>query len=190
MLRLLAAIPLILLGDIAPPVGFVENCTVEKQKKSGEECVSCTTFFAEADKCVREHGSRGFEFRCKTRGGSKWAEVWCKSGSRTVISSLQEPADAGAPVAHDAGPSPVNSAPTATSAPSSPAPAPAPTSEPSEPPRTVNATPEAHQRSPEPPPAEKRGGCGACRVDRESADRFGFWMLLVGFAVWALRRAG
>src|SRR5262245_49459993 len=188
MLRLLAAIPLILLGDIAPPVGFVENCTVEKQKKSGEECVSCATFFAEADKCVRDHGSRGFEFRCKTRGGSKWSEVWCKSASRTVISSLKEPAEGGAPTLSDGGgatpvtrPSSTTTPPTSTSTsepPATPTPIPAETAKPIAEP---SASP--HRGSPEPPAAAKHGGCGACAVDGLDPNRVAPWTLVIGLAV-------
>ena len=67
------------LADIAPPPGYVEQCTVEKQQKKGEECKSCSAWHGERDKCEKELGTQGYTQRCKSRGASAWSEVWCKA---------------------------------------------------------------------------------------------------------------
>jgi hypothetical protein len=143
---------------------------------------------------VKEHGARGFVFRCKTRGGSTWSEVWCKSGSQAALSSMHDPPEAGA-----LGPTDASAAtPVTTSQPSSSSSLPQPTSKP-----IPNATGEpvdlggndraSSKRSgssQEPPPPEKHGSCGACRVGAPDSNAISpSWLFLVGIGAWCARRA-
>ncbi len=88
MLRKLVLVAGVLLGglvsaatahaDLAPPPGYVESCTVDKQCTKEEDGDVCATYFKEPNKCKDKHASDGFVYRCKTRGGSNWSEVWCR----------------------------------------------------------------------------------------------------------------
>lgn len=81
-------------GDITPPPGWVEECTIAKQQGRIETCVE-SPLLAMGDPLVlldtrgNPAGSReayfkklaaeGYVFRCKTgASGSFWTEIWCK----------------------------------------------------------------------------------------------------------------
>lgn len=65
-------------ADIAPPRGYVETCTVERQQEPGSTCLSCSTTFREPDACATRHAQDGYTHRCRTDGASTWSEVWCR----------------------------------------------------------------------------------------------------------------
>jgi len=66
-------------ADLAPPPGFVEQCTLEKLEKDGTlTCESCSTYFREADKCERHFANTAFKKHCRAGGASNWTEIWCK----------------------------------------------------------------------------------------------------------------
>ena len=70
------------LADVAPPAGYVEQCTVEKQQAPGKSCVACPndyrSFVGDAgDKCVQQYEPQGYTKVCKSWGASAWTEVWC-----------------------------------------------------------------------------------------------------------------
>ena len=74
-----AALALPARADIAPPPGYVEQCTAAIQQQEGEVCVECATYHAEPNRCVETlGGEHGHTKRCQTRGGSTWSEVWCR----------------------------------------------------------------------------------------------------------------
>lgn len=172
-------------ADLPPPVGYVEKCSVEKQRGSAEDCVSCSTYFAQADACEKQHAPRGYARRCRTRGASTWSEVWCKSSSPVAVSSLDEPRDAGG-VEPTPQPSALTSASAAPSAESTPTPSVAP------PPDTAAPAPgTSAQESPVPAtaPREKSGSCGACEVGRPASDSATFaWLVALALAVRARSR--
>jgi MYXO-CTERM domain-containing protein len=65
------------LADLAPPDGYVESCTLEKQQSTGLVCKLCETYHGNpADYCAKQAGA-GFLQACRTRGASVWGEVWC-----------------------------------------------------------------------------------------------------------------
>ncbi|MBK8994543.1 MAG: hypothetical protein IPM35_02165 [Myxococcales bacterium] len=152
-------------ADVAPPPGYVEKCSVEKQRGAGEDCAACSTYFAEADACQKQYAPRGYAERCRTRGASTWTEVWCKPSSAAAVSSLAEPRDAGGgdPVPQ---PSALASSSAEPPAASKPTPSAAPT------PDTNPAAPgtSAQQSSvPNTAPREKSGSCGACELGRPAS---------------------
>jgi|GEM_PF-3301152 len=93
------------LADVPPPPGYVESCTVAKQKKAGEECVSCgAAYFREPDACKKMYAGQGYERRCRTRGASTWDEVWCrKKGAKPTPPTPPTPTK---PTDDDAPPTP------------------------------------------------------------------------------------
>lgn len=69
------------LADVAPPPGYVEECTVEKQG-GADKCVLCgDAYHGDVDACERKHAASGYEKRCQTAGASTWEEVWCQPGA-------------------------------------------------------------------------------------------------------------
>jgi len=83
------------LADVAPPVGYVEQCTLEKQQAAGKACVACkndyTSFVGDAgDRCVQQYESIGYTKVCKSYGASAWTEVWC-TGDLDAGSSTSAP---------------------------------------------------------------------------------------------------
>ncbi|MBI3203983.1 MAG: hypothetical protein HYZ29_20755 [Myxococcales bacterium] len=147
-------------ADVPPPPGYVEPCTVEKQQKPNETCISCSTYFAEADACQKQHAGRGFAHRCRTRGASTWSEVWCKRSTGVDVASTHTGPDASS---NDAAspPTPVASASADAAAPE-PGP-PTPTG-PSSPASHASAAPTEPGAAP-----EKGGSCGACSVGRDAS---------------------
>ncbi|HVU04545.1 MAG TPA: hypothetical protein VHE30_22460, partial [Polyangiaceae bacterium] len=69
------------LADLAPPGGYVESCTLEKQAAAGLECLSCRAFYGNHDHCSKSLASYGFSQKCRARGASSWSEVWCRAAS-------------------------------------------------------------------------------------------------------------
>lgn len=152
-------------ADVAPPPGYVEKCSVEKQRGAGEDCVACSTYFAEADACQKKHAPRGYAERCRTRGASTWTEVWCKPSSAAAVSSLAEPRDAGGgdPVPQPSALASSSAAPPATSA-AAPSAGPTPDTN-----RGAPATSEQESSVPSASPREKSGSCGACELGRPAS---------------------
>lgn len=69
-------------ADLPPPGDYVEDCTTDKQQRTGEECLLCgNVYHSDRDRCARDHKADGYERRCKTWGGSVWREVWCKKST-------------------------------------------------------------------------------------------------------------
>jgi MYXO-CTERM domain-containing protein len=69
-------------ADVAPPNGYVEQCTVEKKQASGLTCVACKndyrSFATDAgDPCQQKYAAQGYTKICKSYGASVWTEVWC-----------------------------------------------------------------------------------------------------------------
>ena len=99
------------LADIPPPPGYVEQCTVDKQREAGEECVSCSTYHGEPDKCEKAYGEAGYTRRCRTRGASVWSEVWCrKIGTGKPVGPI--PGEEIKPIQPEPAPTPDEPAPT------------------------------------------------------------------------------
>ena len=66
-------------ADLPPPKDYVEDCTVKKQQKTGETCISCgDSYFDDIDACQKQYQPKGYAKRCQTMGASVWKEVWCK----------------------------------------------------------------------------------------------------------------
>ena len=71
-------------ADMPPPVGYVEQCTVEKQQGANETCVASSILHMGDPPGTREASAkkleaRGYVYRCRTSSVSFWKEVWCKS---------------------------------------------------------------------------------------------------------------
>jgi len=70
-------------ADVAPPAGYVEQCTVDKQQAVGKSCVACPndyrSFLADAgpSACQVQYEPQGYTKACKSYGASVWTEVWC-----------------------------------------------------------------------------------------------------------------
>ena len=82
-------------ADVAPPVGYVEQCTVEKQQAAGKACVACkndyTSFVGDAgDRCAQQYEPMSYTKVCKSYGASAWTEVWC-TGDLDAGSSATTP---------------------------------------------------------------------------------------------------
>lgn len=168
-------------ADLAPPPGYVEPCTVEKQQKSNETCIACSTYHAEPDACVKQHAGRGFAHRCRSRGASVWTEVWCKPSSGVdVASTLPGPDASGVDAASPA----VPSASASSTAPTPPPPA-SQTSSGTSSPAPVGSAAGVEQ----PPTPEKGGSCGACSVGRNAQSRAGWGLGLLLAAALGRRRA-
>ena len=69
-------------ADIPPPPGYVEQCTIDKACKKGEEGDDCRAWHGDTTACEKKHAKDGFEYRCRTSGASVWSEVWCRPKSK------------------------------------------------------------------------------------------------------------
>ncbi len=101
-------------ADIAPPPGYVEQCTIEKLQKDGTlTCESCSTYFREADKCERQYAKTAYKKQCRAGGASTWTELWCKPKGKDDAAkpSPLEPAPAPAPAPAEPTPAPTEPAP-------------------------------------------------------------------------------
>lgn len=65
-------------ADVPPPPGYVEQCTIEKQCKKGEEGDACRGWHGDREGCQKRHASDGFVYKCRSRGASVWTEVFCR----------------------------------------------------------------------------------------------------------------
>lgn len=74
----IALSPGLALADIPPPKGYVEQCTVEKACKKGEEGTECRGWHGDPEGCSNRLSPAGWEARCQTRGASVWTEVFCR----------------------------------------------------------------------------------------------------------------
>jgi len=73
------ALPQTARADIAPPPGYVEQCTLEKLQKDGTKtCQACSTYFREPDKCEQQFAKTAYTKACRAGGASTWTEMWCK----------------------------------------------------------------------------------------------------------------
>jgi hypothetical protein len=66
-------------ADIAPPPGYVEECTIEKVQKKGEYCAPCQAWHGDTELCTRtfEGDKQKWSRRCRAGGASVWTEIWC-----------------------------------------------------------------------------------------------------------------
>jgi MYXO-CTERM domain-containing protein len=76
------------LADLPPDPSYVEQCTLEKQKKAGDDCVECTASYDQEEACKEKHASEGRSKRCRTSGASVWTEIWCRGGAETPAPSV------------------------------------------------------------------------------------------------------
>jgi hypothetical protein len=80
-LSLSAALPLVAAtaaADLPPPIGYIEECTPERQQVAGLECVGCASYFGSPTKCPDLLVPLDFTKACQSRGASTWTEVWCR----------------------------------------------------------------------------------------------------------------
>jgi hypothetical protein len=56
----------------------VETCTLEKQRRPGEECLMCGAASGDPAKCQKRLSPRGYQRRCRGNGDSVWMEAWCR----------------------------------------------------------------------------------------------------------------
>jgi len=77
LLCAVAVAPIEVRADVAPDPDYVESCTLEKQRESGDECFECRASFQDPDAC-KHHAEGGYAPRCQTRGASVWTEIWCR----------------------------------------------------------------------------------------------------------------
>jgi hypothetical protein len=65
-------------ADLAPPRGYVETCTVEKEQKKDEVCTTCRASRQDRQTCKKNLEEKGYTKRCRAHGANVWTEVWCK----------------------------------------------------------------------------------------------------------------
>ena len=174
-------------ADIAPPPGYVEQCTLAKQSKPQDECHACSAFYGNAAHCSESLKSYGFTQRCRTGGASVWSEIWCrkKDSSPAVPASILE--QLGNASAH---PATTGAAPTDPSVPSASAVPAAPSALSAEPAAPTAAPPAPTQLEatpPSPPPQRPSTGCGGC-VTTHRSDSAAGPLALVALAGLACRR--
>ena len=154
-------------ADLAPPAGYVETCTLEKQATPADECYSCRAYYGNRDHCSSSLQSYGFASRCRSGGASVWSEVWCRTKSANakavpanVLGQLADSngkAPAADPQADSSAPTASASVPSAAAADG----APGPTSEPTVVPAI---TPSADPTQGAPTSVKPSSGCGACQA--------------------------
>jgi hypothetical protein len=86
-------------ADVAPPDGYVEQCTIEKACPSGKQCLECPGNFEDYSNpplCEKTYSAQGYTKACQSWGGSVWTEIWCRpvSGLQSTDSG-DLPMDAG-----------------------------------------------------------------------------------------------
>ena len=64
-------------ADLAPRRGYVETCTMRRQRRLDEECHFCSSPASDPTKCERSLTGTGFSERCSTRSGFR--ELWCRA---------------------------------------------------------------------------------------------------------------
>jgi len=83
-LTLCTSIPLAY-ADMAPPDGYVEDCTVAKKEQPGTKCEECPNNYMGTganNPCKMTYAGTNFAYVCKTWGASFWTEVWCDGPPR------------------------------------------------------------------------------------------------------------
>lgn len=181
------------LADVAPPPGYVEQCTVSKQQKDGLECTLCTgAYHGAPDHCVKIYEPQGLTRACRTRGASVWKEVWCRKAGGPPIQDIPvapTPAPEPAPEPEPTGEAPAEPTPAPAVAPAPTGDAPAPSDDAPPAPTVATDDPPADDPTPELvitpdkplPVAEKTSAC-------QGGPASGSWAL-VAFALGALALA-
>lgn len=72
------ALPTLAHADIAPPPGYVEQCTVAKYSSPSRECHACRNYRKNPADCQRKMGD-DYQRVCHTGGATTWWEIWCRS---------------------------------------------------------------------------------------------------------------
>jgi hypothetical protein len=170
-------------ADLAPPPGYVETCTLEKQKKPELECHSCAAYHGNAMHCPESLEAYGFKQQCRSRGASVWSEVWCRPASTSAAKVPAEVIDQLGKSTSKAPPPPAGllASPSATpAAPPAGTPAATPAGTPAAPPAAG---------APEPPPVPPQaGGCGSCAAGIDSPLGWAAPAIAIAAAALALGR--
>jgi len=168
-------------ADLAPPPGFVETCTLEKQQSAGSECFSCAAYYGNHEHCPDSLAQYGFTQSCRSRGASVWSEVWCRKAAPSaakvppeILGQLQNSANKLPPAPPAVTPKPSLD--------------PTPSAAPSAPPSPSLADPASTAVPPAPPPVPPQGGCMGCAIVRDKASAPVLSLGLVAFGIAALRR--
>ena len=66
-------------GDIPPPDGYVETCTIANQQTATSECLACRAVYFATDRCSQLLSPYCYSKVCRTWGGSAYTEVWCRT---------------------------------------------------------------------------------------------------------------
>ena len=185
-------------ADLAPPPGYVEVCTVDRQQKPNERCELCSkSYFREPDGCKKKLASKGFSQRCRSRGASVWTEVWCRpkdSAAPPPSASAAPPPSASAAPPPSASAAPTPSASAVPLPSSSAAPPASVIASPGDPPGSPTALPSASDQpaaSPKPQPGGSKaaGGGGLCSIGYMPAGSFAIGLLGLGLVcAWRRRR--
>ena len=64
-------------ADPTPP-SAAEACTVESQRRPGDECLACGAWDGDSAICLKRLSPKGYGRRCRGAGTSRWSEVWCR----------------------------------------------------------------------------------------------------------------
>lgn len=68
--------------------GYVEPCSPFFIEDTHTMCEECPFDHSNLKSCAEGPGTRGFTFKCRTRGHSAPLEVWCKPRAREVPREL------------------------------------------------------------------------------------------------------
>ena len=76
-------------ADVAPPNGYEEECTMEKQHHNDMACISCNGGGAvqpgDEGACDTDaYAADGYEYVCNSLGASYNTEIWCKDSPGEV----------------------------------------------------------------------------------------------------------
>jgi hypothetical protein len=66
------------LADIPPPDTYVETCTVAQQQGEATECLSCSAYYGDVNRCTRLLEPYCYTKVCKSWGASSWGETLCR----------------------------------------------------------------------------------------------------------------
>jgi len=80
-------------ADVAPPPGYIEQCTVAIQQVGGKSCIACPSGRSDMTACEKQYAAQGYVKSCSSYGASVWTEVWCigKSDAGGVDAGAAEP---------------------------------------------------------------------------------------------------
>lgn len=68
-------------ADLPPPDTYVETCTVAQQQTASSECLSCSAYYGDVDRCTKLLSPYCYTKVCKSWGASSWGETLCRSKS-------------------------------------------------------------------------------------------------------------